>query len=295
MRYAILSDVHGNLTALRAVLDDIDTVNRQVGEHVGQIWCLGDIVGYGPQPGECVEVISRRCDICVAGNHDMAAIKAIDLDDFSEAAAQSAEWTRQRLTPIGANYLKVLRPSTPIGNFTLTHGSPYDPIWEYLTTPDAAANSFQYFDTLYCAVGHTHLPTIFIQPIVPGMRYEQAPLRNLYNRKVALTMAIAGGPTRRDLENDEYSSSGRMHAVVPCQRWEPTPGLWQIPPNHRAIINPGSVGQPRDGDARASYVIYDSQRGFEFRRVPYNIGETQRKIHELGLPARLAERLATAN
>jgi diadenosine tetraphosphatase ApaH/serine/threonine PP2A family protein phosphatase len=294
MRYAILSDVHGNLEALRAVLQDIYTVNRQVGVRVAQIWCLGDSVGYGPEPGECVEQVSRRCDICVAGNHDWAAIKKIDLADFSEAAANSATWTREHLTTVGFNYLKSLRETTHIGHFTLSHGSPYDPIWEYLTTPDAAANSFQYFDTLYCVVGHTHLPTIFLQPIVDHMAPVRAAARNL-NRKVALTMAIAGGPTRSSLEADEYSTASRIPATVPCERWQPTPGVWRIPPNHRAIINPGSVGQPRDGDPRASYVIYDSEQGFEFRRVHYNIAATQHKIMALGLPERLAERLATAN
>lgn len=295
MRYAILSDIHGNLEALRAVLQDIDFVNRQVGVRVAQIWCLGDIVGYGPWPGECVEQVSRRCDICVAGNHDWAAIRKIDLNAFSDAAANSATWTRERLTTVGFNYLKSLRGDrVQIGNFTLAHGSPYDPIWEYLTTPDAAANSFQYFDTLYCVVGHTHLPAIFTQKMVDRMAPLRAIERNL-NRKVALTMAIAGGPTRSSLEADEYSTGSRVPATTLCDRWQPTPGVWQIPAQHRAIINPGSVGQPRDGDNRASYVIYDSEQGFEFRRVPYNFGATQRKIYELGLPGRLAERLETAN
>ena len=294
MRYAFLSDVHGNLTALRAVFQAIDTVSRQVGVRVDQIWCLGDIVGYGPEPGACVELISRRCDISVAGNHDWAAIKKIDLGDFSEAAANSATWTRERLTTVGFNYLKSLRDTTNIGHFTLSHGSPYDPIWEYLTTHDAAANSFQYFDTMFCVVGHTHLPTIFIQRMMDRTAPMRAAARNL-NRKVALTMAIAGGPTRGSLEADEFSTASRLPATTGCERWQPTPGLWRIPPDHRAIINPGSVGQPRDGDPRASYVIYDSAQGFEFRRVPYDIADTQRKIYELGLPARLAERLATAN
>ena len=295
MRYAIFSDVHGNLDALQAVLQDMELVARRSGLRIDQIWCLGDVVGYGPEPSACVNRVRGRCDICISGNHDWAVVGKIDLEDFSGAAAQSARWTRLRLDTPDYNYLYSLPETTTVGHFTLAHGSPSNPIWEYLTTPDTAAPNFPYFDTLYCVVGHTHLPTIFLQPIMDHVTPMRAATRVL-DRKLALAMATPGGPTRSALESGELAlDTSRNGAVAPCERWTPTPGWWQIPPNYRAIINPGSVGQPRDGDPRASYVIYDSDYGFEFRRVRYNIAETQRKIAACGLPERLAERLATAS
>ncbi len=293
MRYAIFSDVHGNLDALQAVLQDIDYVVRKTGRRMDQIWCLGDVVGYGPEPSECVNRVRGRCDLCIPGNHDWAAVGKLDLADFSEAASESAEWTRRRLTETDWNYLYSLRETTMVGDFTLAHGSPTYPIWEYLTTPDSAAMSFPNFDTMFCVVGHTHLPTIFLQPVMDHVTPMRAAARAL-DRRLALTMATPGGPTRHTLESGELSAmTNRNPAAAPCKRWVPTPGLWRLPRGYRAIINPGSVGQPRDGDPRASYVIYDSQDGFEFRRVEYNVGETQRKIQQNNLPTMLAERLAT--
>ena len=293
MRYAIFSDVHGNLDALQAVLLDIEHVVSSRGTRIDQIWCLGDVVGYGPEPSECVRRVRGRCDICIAGNHDWAAIAKLDLADFSEGAAASAEWTRSRLALEDRNYLKALPETTAVGHFTLAHGSPSNPIWEYLTTADTAAPSFPYFDTLFCVVGHTHLPTIFLQPLTDRVTPMRA-ARRAVSQKLALAMAVPGGPTRSSLESGELSStSGQNPALAPCERVTPTEGVWRIPPNYRAIVNPGSVGQPRDGDPRASYMIYDSERGFEFRRVPYNVAETRRKIHLQGLPASLGERLAT--
>ncbi|GAC1458707.1 MAG: metallophosphoesterase family protein [Ktedonobacterales bacterium] len=292
MRYAIFSDVHGNLDALQAVLQDIEQVIRETGQRVSQYWCLGDVVGYGPEPSECVTRVRGRCDICIAGNHDWAAVGKLDLDDFAGAAAESATWTRLRLTPSDRVYLHSLPEITAIGNFTLAHGSPSNPIWEYLTTPATAAPNFPHFDTLYCVVGHTHLPTIFLQPIMDHLAPVRAASRAL-DRRTMLAMATPGGPSRSSLESGEFSiSTNRNPLSGPCERWDATPGLWRTPPGYRAIINPGSVGQPRDGDYRASYVIYDSEQGFEFRRVPYNVAQTQRKIQASGLPARLAERLA---
>jgi diadenosine tetraphosphatase ApaH/serine/threonine PP2A family protein phosphatase len=290
-----LSDVHGNLDALHAVFQDIDAVNRRSAQRIGQIWFLGDAVGYGPQPSECVRLIRARCTICIAGNHDWAAVRKIDLEDFSKTAADSATWTQQRLGSADHTYLASLPETAPIGNFTLAHGSPANPIWEYLTTPDAAEISFQFFDSLYCVVGHTHLPTIFVQPITDHLTPRKF-ARQAFDRTAALTMAMPGGPSRISLESGEMAMTASRAAVnVACERWTPAPGLCMIPPTHRAIINPGSVGQPRDGDNRASYVIYDSELGFEFRRVPYNIQETQRKIREQRLPELLAERLFAAN
>lgn len=293
MRYAIFSDVHGNLAALDAVLDDIRQVGLQTGRRVDQIWCLGDVVGYGPEPGLCVRRVRDRCDICIPGNHDWAATARIDLADFSEFAAESAHWTRSQLSDPEFTYLLALPPTTGVGDFTLAHGSPSDPIWEYLTTEDAASENFPYFDTLYCVVGHSHLPTVFLQRMTDHV----APLRakdRALTKQLALAMAAPGGPTRASLESGELSAStNRSPAALPCERITPGPGVFQVPRDYRAIVNPGSVGQPRDGDPRASYVIFDSVEGFLFRRVPYDIAATQRKIQMLGLPDRLAERLAS--
>lgn len=290
MRYAILSDIHGNAEALRAVMADIVQVNEQRGTRVDQVWCLGDVVGYGPEPGECVRRIRSRCDICIAGNHDWAVVGKLDLADFSGTAAKSAEWTRERLNPDERRYLQSVPEVSQVGEFTLVHGSPTNPIWEYLITAGAAAPNFAAFDTPFCVVGHTHLPTVFLQPAhemaAPMHRFDPAS-----RRQVALAMATPGGPSWSQLEA-ERPEQGDARQWSHCERHLAGPGLFVPPPGYRAIINPGSVGQPRDGDPRAAYLLYDSSLGFEFRRVPYNIEATQRKIQQAGLSPKLAARLA---
>lgn len=289
MRYAILSDIHGNGEALRAVLADIEQVSFERGIRVDQLWCLGDVVGYGPEPGECVRRIRARADICISGNHDWACVGKIDLADFSGAAAKSAEWTREHLSPDERRYLQYVPEVTRVGAFTLAHGSPSNPIWEYLITAQGAAPNFTCFDTLFCVVGHTHLPTIFVQPAheVSGhaVRADDA-----MRRQVQLAMALPGGPSWSMLEQSRPDQPPDVSAQ--CERLLPEPGIWVLPEGYRAIINPGSVGQPRDGDPRASYLIYDSAVGFEFRRVAYNVAVTQQRIRESGLSPKLAERLA---
>lgn len=290
MRYAILSDIHGNAAALRAVLADLVDVSNIYSMSFDQIWCLGDVVGYGPEPGACVRHVRARCDICIPGNHDWAVIGKLDLEDFSEAATQSVMWTRERLSQDEHTYLKLLPEITRIGDFTLAHGSPANPIWEYLITPDSAAPNFAAFDTPFCVVGHTHLPCIFLQPADAQTPYTSQ-VDSQQRRTVGLAMTTPGGPTFEAMERAQASSTPAARAST-CKRLVPSPGLWMLPPGYRAIINPGSVGQPRDGDPRASYLIYDSACGFEFRRVHYDIRETQRKIHESGLSPKLASRLA---
>jgi diadenosine tetraphosphatase ApaH/serine/threonine PP2A family protein phosphatase len=291
MRYAILSDVHGNGDALRAVFADMEWVSTDRGVRIDQIWCLGDVVGYGPEPSECVQRIRARTDICISGNHDWAAIGKLDLQDFSGTAAESAEWTREHLRPDERVYLKSLPQVTRVGDFTLAHGSPMNPIWEYLISPSLAAPNFAAFDTLYCVVGHTHLPTIFLQPA--SERVVAAAVASPVTRaQQQLAMSLPGGPSWDMMENAVRDAGDRTDWAT-CERLMPEAGVWVLPKGYRAIINPGSVGQPRDGDARASYLIYDSKlSGFEFRRVPYDIQATQRKIRQLGLSSQLATRLA---
>src|SRR3954447_21840503 len=162
MRYAVFTDIHANLEALEAILAKIDEIAKT--EPIDGIWFLGDLVGYGPNPNECIDKLRERTDVIIAGNHDWAAVGKIDLEDFSEAARISAEWTAKQLTEEHRQFLINLPERLQIGECTLVHGSPYGPLWEYLTSEMLAERSFQYFYTRYCLVGHTHVPIIFQQP-----------------------------------------------------------------------------------------------------------------------------------
>lgn len=290
MRYAILSDVHGNAEALHAVLDDMDRYCEEHGGSISQRWCLGDVVGYGPEPEECVQLVRDWCLICIPGNHDWAAVGNIDLGGFGKGAAESATWTSSRLSRQDRVFLRNLPKVTRVGDFTLAHGSPLNPIWEYLTTPTVAAPNFAAFETIFCVVGHSHLPMIFLQPSGEHPA-ASAPYHHAMAASIALSMQGEGGPSQSMLESmDPPSGANEMWAR--CERVIPAQGLWMLPEGHRAIINPGSVGQPRDGDPRASYLIYDSEIGFDFRRVEYDVATTQRRIRELGLSPQLAARLS---
>ncbi len=284
MRYVILADIHGNYEALTAVLLDVERFVNEQRTTIDQIWCLGDIVGYGPQPSECVRTISELCAIVIAGNHDWAAIGKLELDEFTSVAANSAEWTGEQLTPQERISLRQLPDRKRSGHVTLTHGSPLNPIWEYLTSPLGATPNFSAFDTTFCLVGHTHVPTIFLMrddaPLAPPAPSLPAGMR----------MASGAQSYERDLM--VYPDLSPLVPGPLCEQITPTQALWVLPERHRAIINPGSVGQPRDGDPRAAYLIYDTDVGFEFRRVEYDIAATQRRRAELGLSPRMAARLA---
>jgi diadenosine tetraphosphatase ApaH/serine/threonine PP2A family protein phosphatase len=162
MRFAIFSDIHANLEALEAVLAKIDELAQE--EPIDQIWFLGDLVGYGPNPNECMLKLRERTNVIIAGNHDWAAVGKIDLEDFSAAARISAEWTAEQLTEEHRTFLANLPERLELGECTLVHGSPYGPLWEYLTSEILSERSFQYFSSRYCFVGHTHVPVIFQQP-----------------------------------------------------------------------------------------------------------------------------------
>jgi diadenosine tetraphosphatase ApaH/serine/threonine PP2A family protein phosphatase len=240
MRYLVLSDIHSNLEAFEAVLADAGGVD--------QIWCLGDVVGYGPDPNACVQLLRSQSHLCIAGNHDWATLGKLDLEDFNADAREANLWNRQQLAEPNLAYLHALPETRVEGPFTLVHGSPRHPIWEYILHTSTAASNFAHFETRYCLVGHTHSPTLFVQP-------------------------------------DE----GR----IPCQVIPAILGRPQSLERGRFIINPGSVGQPRDGDPRASYLILDEeQRTIEHRRVPYPVEITQRKMRECHLPSRLGLRLS---
>jgi diadenosine tetraphosphatase ApaH/serine/threonine PP2A family protein phosphatase len=242
MRCLILSDIHANLTALETVLDD-------AGEY-DFIWCLGDVIGYGPDPNECVAVLREHPHLCLSGNHDWAALGKIDLRGFNTDARLSAEWTQRHLAPAARAYLEALPSSTVEAGYTLAHASPRQPIWEYILDPITAANNFDAFKTTICLVGHTHIPAMYHLPDDARDGRECEPHAPLWNKPMHL-------------------NSGR----------------W--------IVNPGSVGQPRDGNPDAAYAILDTENSvWEYRRVPYSVHETQQRMRDQRLPARLIERLA---
>jgi len=241
MRYAIIADIHANLEAFTAVLDDI-----KVGGGVEEVWCLGDVVGYGPDPHQCIELLRQQNPVCVAGNHDWAAIGKIDTTYFNPDAAAASHWTTEQLSPEDVDYLTNLPLVIEKGDFTLVHGSPREPIWEYLFSTSNARENFAHFKSKFCLVGHSHVPMVF--------RYDEA----------------------GDCSSNMFS-----------------PNIKLVLSKSRLIINPGGVGQPRDGDPRASYAIGDSEtRTVRLYRIPYDIKATQSKMIEQGLPIRLANRLS---
>lgn len=241
MRYAIIADIHANLAAFLAVLKDIE----QQGE-ASKIWCLGDIVGYGPQPHQCIELLRQTNNICIAGNHDLAAIGELDTHSFNPDAAAACQWTAKQLTTQDAAYIKNLPLTFEEDDFTLAHGSPRQPIWEYIMSTSIARENFNSFNSKFCLVGHTHMPMVFTLKKEGVCSYKQ--LTN----------------------NDELALEEK-----------------------RLIINPGAVGQPRDGNPQASYAIYDSAtRIINLHRVPYDITATQALMMEQRLPIRLIARLS---
>ena len=468
MRYAIFTDIHANLEALEAVLARIDELAKE--KPIDQLWFLGDLVGYGPNPNECITKVRERTDVIIAGNHDWAAVGKIDLEDFSTAARISAEWTAEQLTEEHRTFLINLPERLEIDECTLVHGSPYGPLWEYLTSEVLAERSFQYFSSRYCFVGHTHVPVIFQQPdaianapTLPLVESEQngvahsfsdddedygedsteeteetaeivviqptvsttktpAQAESAYadpetgqtvNEAEANTLLeshmktsdpppAAGASTPEQgnvVEGDDIATAAKdstaaeessqaegpdthngvqfqgasedqdtpeepeapeapeaqetpkneetpgdteledvsegeatqdsgeakqSNAITPeavilnaedrlnseiedlltllglsesmiqvtNEMLVPPEGHWEAAEGYRAIVNPGGVGQPRDGDPRAAFMIYDTEEGFEFYRIPYEISKTQEKIIKVGLPQYLAIRLA---
>jgi diadenosine tetraphosphatase ApaH/serine/threonine PP2A family protein phosphatase len=242
MRYAILADIHANLEAFEAVREDI----KQRGG-VDEIWCLGDIVGYGPNPRECLELLRQEPHICLAGNHDWAAVGKIDTSDFNPDAAAACQWTAKQLTQDDIDYLSRLPLKLVRDNFTLVHGSPREPIWEYILSTQTAKINFGYFETQFCLVAHSHITFIF-----------------------------------------DYSAQNGF-----CQLRQLLEELHLREEKKNLIINCGGVGQPRDGDPRASYAIFDSDKEIIYHyRLPYDISTTQEKMRRAGLPSRLATRLS---
>jgi diadenosine tetraphosphatase ApaH/serine/threonine PP2A family protein phosphatase len=239
MRVAVISDVHANLHALEAVLAAVER------ERPDELWCLGDVVGYGPQPARCCAIVAAHADVGLVGNHDLGVIGAVPLDDFSPDAAIAARWTRDVLSADELEYLGSLEPSAETAAASLFHGSPRDPVWEYVLSDEAALAAIEMATRPLVLVGHSHVA------LAVGLDGE-------------LTGGLAPGGTEVELGD--------------AAAW---------------LLNPGSVGQPRDGDPRAAWLSLDlDERTASFRREPYEIERTQREILEAGLPASLAARLA---
>ena len=239
MRIAVLSDIHGNLHALDAVLSDVDAAE------VDQLWCLGDLVGYGPRPNECVDSVRERTSLSLCGNHDLAVLGVLEMSEFSGDAAAAAIWTQSVLGEPQRAWLASLEPTARIEDAELFHGSPRDPIWDYVLSEAAAFDSLLETTAPLVLVGHSH---------------------------VALALSLV----------DDALSGGLAPAGHTADL---ATGRW--------LLNPGSVGQPRDGDARAAWALIDTDASrADFRRVEYPIEKTQAEIRDRGLPSALAARLA---
>lgn len=237
MRILVISDIHANLTALDAVLADSGPVDA--------VWCLGDLVGYGPDPEECVTRIRQLPNlVCLQGNHDAAVMDKLDLGAFNSEAILSVNWTRENLSTVSMDFLHSLNTRMEIMGVTLSHGSPRNPIWEYLLDLNTVLTNFSFFRTKICLVGHTHIPILY-----------------------------------------SHSGNGTVDWSVP----QPGKELTIV---DRAILNPGSVGQPRDRDPRAAYAIFTLEENkWEARRVDYDVMAVHERIKAAGLPQRHATRL----
>ncbi len=240
MLIAIVSDIHGNRHAFEAVLDAIALSDCE------EMWCLGDLVGYGAEPDACVELARRHAAICLAGNHDLGVCGALPLEEFSRGAALAATWTQKHIAPETREYLRRLEPLNLDERVGLYHASPRDPVWEYVLSALQAELCLDVQDHRVCLIGHSHVALSFSRP--PG--------------------APATGQTRSADEQLELDS-----------------GEW--------LINPGSVGQPRDGDPRAAWLELDTDRWTAcFRRTGYDIAGAAAAIRAARLPDSLAERLS---
>ena len=237
MRTLVLSDIHANLTALEAVIKDAAKFDR--------VFCLGDVVGYGPDPNECISLLQTLPQLnVIMGNHDAALCGIIDIDRFNYEARKALNIQALSITAASRDWLEILDLEKNLADIHMAHGSPREPIWEYLSTNFVALENFRAFSNQICLVGHTHVPSIF-----------------------------------------ELINAQKVRLLIPEQG-----DLWRSA--KRFILNPGSVGQPRDGNPKASYAIYDDvESTWQFRRVGYDISAVQKRMRVLSLPIKHIERL----
>jgi diadenosine tetraphosphatase ApaH/serine/threonine PP2A family protein phosphatase len=239
MRVAIATDIHGNRHAFEAVIAAAEADGAE------ELWCLGDLVGYGGDPDASVALARANCSVCLAGNHDLAVVDVLSLEEFSRGAALAAQWTREVIQPDTREYLLSLDPQGTAEGIGLFHASPRDPIWEYVLSGLTAELCFDATDFRISLIGHSHVALSFD-------RQEGSP---------------ATGTTRK--EGTELDLAA---------------GRW--------LINPGSTGQPRDGDPRAAWLMLDTERlTATYRRAEYDISGAMAAIRAANLPDSLAERL----
>lgn len=245
MRILIISDIHANLTAFQAVLEHAQN-------QWDIIWFLGDLVGYGPDPNECVQELQKHKHVALSGNHDQAVLGNLDIKSFNREAKYAITWTQEAISSDTYDYLQSLPSKQVEGNFTLAHASPRYPVWEYILDPFTASENFNWFETEFCLVGHTHVPVIFEERLNGFRKVNVRPPSYAHGHEALLFL----GP-------------------------------------ERLIINPGSVGQPRDSDPRAAYALLDTEAmTWSYQRVPYAIREVQERMEKCGMPKRLVNRLA---
>ncbi|MHC4415170.1 MAG: metallophosphoesterase family protein [Planctomycetota bacterium] len=248
--YAVISDVHGNLHALEAVLARIERLA------IHEIICLGDVVGYGPFPDRCIDLVTRYCSTIVRGNHDDALINPNREAEFNGVAREAINWSRGVLGPLHMDALCRFREiEYPHESVMCVHDSPVPAPTDYVHDPHIAALAFGGFSTPLCLVGHTHVPMVFEEP--------------------------AGAAGRELTAADIVAQAPRDGQPI------------QLAPDRRYICNPGSVGQPRDADPRASFAVLDLDgRTFTVHRIEYDIDAAQLATQQAGLPTVLADRLA---
>jgi predicted phosphodiesterase len=239
MKVAVISDIHANRQAFEAVLEAI------ADSDASELWCLGDLVGYGADPDACVELARRHAAVCLAGNHDLGVVGEVEMEEFSPGASLAARWTREVIDPGNLSFLATLEPRGEEGPLGLYHGSPRDPVWEYVMSALLAELCLDVQPQRVSLIGHSHVASAFV-------RHDGA--------------SATGQPYRDGAELD-----------ISCGEW---------------MINPGSIGQPRDGDPRAAWLLLDLDRqSVHYRRTPYDIAGAAAAIRSARLPASLAERL----
>ena len=242
MRIAVISDVHANLEALKAVMQDIERSN------IERVFFLGDAVGYGADPDRCIKLVHDLCEIKLLGNHDYVAMGLESAEDFNLLAKESIMWTQETLKRKSIERLSDFEMEATFLDFYMTHASPEHPSeWNYIFTDLDALRAFDAFTQTFCLIGHSHIPGLFV---------------------------------RRPDGSIAFDSPDSLQAI----------------PDHRYIVNVGSVGQPRDGNCDAGYVIIDTDTlQFEFRRIPYDLATAQKKMRKAQLPEYLISRLASGH
>jgi predicted phosphodiesterase len=239
MKVAVLSDVHANRQAFEAVLEEV------AASDAAEMWCLGDLVGYGADPDACVELARQHAAVCLAGNHDLAVTGDIPLEDFSRGASLAAQWTQKVISSENREFLHALEPQGIESDLGLYHASPRDPIWEYVLSALLAELCMTAQQHRVCLIGHSHVALSFTRP----------------------EDDVATGEPRRAGEELDLSQD----------QW---------------LLNPGSVGQPRDGDPRAAWMLLDLDLWTaSYQRTDYDIAGAAAAIRDAGLPDSLAERL----